>query len=40
VAGGTEVDLGLTGRPEEVEAGLNDLTGRLAVMGQGWKPKN
>lgn len=40
VAGGTEVDLGLTGRPEEVEAGLSDLTRRLAAMGQTWKPKN
>lgn len=40
MAGGTEVDLGLTGRPEEVEAGLNDLTGGLAAMGQAWRPKN
>jgi molybdopterin-biosynthesis enzyme MoeA-like protein len=39
VTGGTEVDLGLTGRPEEVEAGLADLTGRLALLGQTWRPK-
>ena len=40
VASGTEVDLGLTGRPEEVEAGISDLTCRLAEMGRAWKPKN
>ena len=40
VTGGTEVDLGLTGRPKEVEAGLDDLTCRLASRGQSWKPKN
>ncbi len=40
VAGGTEVDLGLTGRPQEVEAGLGDLTARLDGLGQAWRPKN
>lgn len=40
VPGGTEVDLGLTGRPEEVEAGLKDLTCRLKSRGQAWRPKN
>jgi molybdopterin-biosynthesis enzyme MoeA-like protein len=40
VEGGTEVDLGLTGRPAEVEAGLDDLTRRLAARGQAWRPKS
>lgn len=40
VEGGTEVDLGLTGRPAEVEAGLGDLAQKLAARGQAWKPKN
>jgi molybdopterin-biosynthesis enzyme MoeA-like protein len=39
VTGGTEVDLGLTGRPTQVEAGLADLTGRLDRLGQTWRPK-
>ncbi len=39
VEGGTEVDLGLSGRPAEVEAGMGDLVEKLVSRGQAWKPK-